>query len=43
MAKVKTVEIQIKSLTYSYRLTPGLVCQIQIANVKSIIFYGAEL
>lgn len=32
IAKAKIAEIT-KGLTWSYRLAPGLVCQIQIADV----------
>ena len=43
MAKARTAEIQIKGLTRSYGLAPGLVRRIQIAAVQSIALYGAEL
>ncbi len=36
-------EIQIKSLTKTYGLMPGLVRRIQLAIVQSTALYGAEL
>ena len=43
ISKARTAEIQIKGLTRTYGLAPGLVRQIQIAAVQSIALYGAEL
>ena len=41
--KAKSAEIQIRGLTRTYGLAPGLVRRIQIAAVQSIALYGAEL
>ena len=43
MKKAKAVEVQIKGLSKSYGLCPGLVWRIQIAAVQSVALYGAEL
>ena len=43
MKKAKAAEAQIKGLSKTYRLCPGLVQRIQIAAVQSIALYGAKL
>ncbi len=43
LTKAKSIEIQIKHLSTTYGLVPGLVRQIQIAAVQSIALYRAEL
>ena len=43
ISKASTAKIQIKGLTRTYGVAPGLVRQIQIAAVQSITLYGAEL
>lgn len=41
--RARTAEIQIKGLTRTYGLVPGLVRRIQLATVQSTALYGAEL
>ncbi len=41
--RARVAKIQIKSLTKTYGLVPGLVRQIQLAVVQSTALYGAEL
>ena len=41
--RARAAEIQIKDLTCTYGLVPGLVRQIQLAVVQSTALYGAEL
>lgn len=41
--RVWTAEIQIKGLTKTYGLVPGLVCQIQLSVVQSTTLCGAKL
>ena len=43
--RARTAEIQIKQLTKTYGLVPGLVCRIQLSvvHVQSTALYGAEL
>ncbi len=43
MTKAKSVEIQIKHLSATYGLAPGLVRRIQIAAIQSVALYGAEI
>ena len=43
MKKVKAAEAQIKGLSKTYGLYPGLVRRIQVAAVQSVALYGAEL
>ena len=41
--RARTAEIQIKGLTKTCGLVPGLVCRIQLSVVQSTALYGAEL
>ncbi len=41
--RARTAEIQIKGLTKTYGLVPGLVRRIQLSVVQSTALYGAEL
>lgn len=41
--RARTAELQIKSLTRTYGLVPGLVRRIQVAVVQSTALYGAEI
>ena len=43
MRRARIAEIQIRSLTKTYGLVPGLVRRIQLAVVQSTALYGAEL
>ncbi len=43
MRRARIAEIQIKSLTKTHGLIPGLVRRIQLAVVQSTALYGAEL
>ena len=43
MRRACTAEIQIKGLTKTHGLVPGLVRQIQLAVVQFTALYGAEL
>ena len=43
LKKAKSVEIQIKQLSATYGLAPGLVRRIQIAAVQPIALYGVKL
>lgn len=40
--RARAAEIQIKGLTGTYGLVPGLVRRIQLAIVQSTVLYGAE-
>ena len=41
--RARTAEVQIKRLTRTYCLVPGLVRRIQLSVVQSTAVYGAEL
>ncbi len=43
LKKAKAAEAQIKGLSKTYGLCPGLVRRIQVAAVQSVALYGAEL
>ena len=41
--RARTAEIQIKGLTKTYGLVPGLVRRIQLSVIQSTALYGTEL
>ena len=43
MKKAKAAEAQIKGLSKTYGLCPGLVERIQVTAVQSVALYGVEL